>query len=314
VSDPGPTPLPVAPEEGVGPAREWFAALEPRWLERAYWLLVTLAVSGLAVAVALPVREFSTGPAVIRTPGRSDLTTQSGGVVEAITAQPGRRVEAGEVLVRFHTPAERAELEAARREFDESLTRALADPGDVGARQLAASQALRRQVAEAKLVQREVRAPRAGLVRDVHIRVGQRLSPGELVLTLVPEDAPFSVMALLPARDLALLQPGQTLELELDGYPLARQRLVVASRSDLPVTPDEARRFLGPQVADVFSLTDPVVIVEAHVAGAEFRAAGRSYGLHDGMQGSARVTLRSSRAIELFVPALKALTPAAEAR
>ena len=207
--------------------------------------------------------------------------------------------------MRFSPATELAELEATQHEFNEYLSRLLYDPSDSAARQTAAMLNSRKLLSMASVSQLEVRAPKAGVVGDVRIHVGQNLAAGDVVLALLPDERTYSVMALLPARDAAFLKPGQAIDFELDGYPFAPQRAAIEFRTDLPISPEEARRFLGPSVSDTFTLDEPMVIVEALLPTNRFRADGRELPLHDGMLGRARVELRSRRTLGAFFPALR---------
>jgi multidrug resistance efflux pump len=155
-----------------------------------------------------------------------------------------------------------------------------------------------------------VRAPAAGVVSDVRVRVGQRIAPGQSILALVRGSVNPShpeVVALLPGEYRPLLKPGMPLRLELQGYRYAYQHLIVDSVGDEVVGPAEARRSLGDEVADAVQLTGPVVKVSGHLESDTFEAEGKTRRYHDGMWGRAEVRVRSERVLVALVPALKAV-------
>lgn len=280
----------------------------PRWASGTYWLLMAVAVAMAAVLVFVHVRQYATGPAIVRADGRTVLTAVRAGSVVTVAAQPGVRVAEGDVIVQLDDTLERAELEANTRELHAQTRRLLLDLSDDDARRaLTALQAARRRI-EAELDVRSIRAPHAGVVNDVRVRVGQHISPGDIVASLAAADAGFHVVAILPGQSRPQLEPGAPLRLELSGYRYTYQRLRIESVSDEVVGPVEARRFLGADVADAIPLTGPVVLVRARLPDRTFRADDRTYNFFDGMQGVAEARLRSESILLTLVPGLKALT------
>jgi hypothetical protein len=97
------------------------------------------------------------------------------------------------------------------------------------------------------------------------------------------------------------------LNVELRGYRHASQRLTIAAVAGEVVGPEEAKRLLGPEVASALSLSCPLVRVEAVFPRDTFQASGGSYALHDGMWGSAEVSVRSESLLAALVPGLRAV-------
>lgn len=293
--------------------------VDPGWMRWTYRLLVMALVAGLLFCVLARIREYASGPAVVRLAGRSDLTATADGTVSQIAVAAGQRVAAGQMLVRFYGAREAAELARIDREMELQLVNRLRDPADAGAEQALLSLRAQRELARSNLAEREVRAPEAGVVSDLRVRVGQRIMPGQTLLSLArgPGGAGGAskpqVVALLPGEFRPLLKPGMPLRLELQGYRYAYQHLVVDSVGDEVVGPAEAQRYLGEEVADAVELTGPVVRVEAHLTSDTFEAEGRVRRYHDGMWGKAEVRVRSEPVLVALVPALKAVFAPREA-
>jgi len=281
--------------------------LTPSWTRWTYWLLAGACVTALAYGIAGEVSEYATGPAVVRIEGKTDVTAQAAGVVAAVHVQPGQRVAAGELLVSFAVAAEEAELERLRRELESQLVKVLRDPRDEAARGSLTSLRAAKELAEARVAQRLVRAPVAGIVSDVRIHAGRQLLPGEAILSLVGEGARFSVIAMLPGHHRPMLRPGMPLRLELAGYRYAYQDVKIEDVGDEVVGPNEVRRFLGAEIADTVSVGGPVVLVKATLTGRSFRVEDKVYNYFDGMHGLAEARVRSESVIVTFVPALKVL-------
>lgn len=306
------TPTPLFREEALryhaGESHEGvLLRLSPRWTRWSYWLLVAaLAAAGLFGALAR-IHEYASGPAVLRVDGRLDLTAKLEGTVSGVRVQPGQHVAEGQPLVQFFMDSEEAERARLQKEFDLQLLKLLRDPSDAAARQTLSSLRAQRDLAEAHLEQRVVRAPRAGVVTDVRIRAGEHLAAGDLILTIVDDSARLSMVALLPGRYRPMLRAGGPLRFELAGYRYEYHELVIDSIGDEIIGPAEAKRYLGPGVADSLAVDGPVVLVRASLPAASFTSDGQAYRYFDGLHASAQARVRTEPLLLTFLPALKAL-------
>lgn len=319
VTSPGGEPVPEgvaepdifrkeALEHHLRPPREGeVLRLSPSWTRWTFWLLVSACAVGLLYALVGQVNEYASGPALVRIEGKTNVTAEAAGIVASVEVAPGQRVEIGAPLVRFAVAAEENELVRLQREYDLQLLKLLRDPQDGAARASLTGLGALKEQAESRVAQRLVRAPVAGVVSDVRIHPGQALAPGEVILSLVGEDARFSVVAMLPGHHRPLLKPGLPVRLELSGYRYAYQELVIDSVGDEVVGPSEVRRFLGAEIADTVSIGGPVVLVKARLEGQTFRLEGETYNYYDGMQGLAEARVRSESVLVTFIPSLKVL-------
>ncbi len=282
------------------------------WQRWSFRLLVAMIVAALLYVTLGQVHEYAEGPAVVRVTGRTDLTALFTGTVTEVVAQPGQRVAAGQLLVRFHDTEQTAELARIDSQFELQLINRLRDPDDESARQALIQLRSQRKLAQVRLGERQVRAPHDGLVTDVRVRSGRHVDAGEMLATLVRDKASYYVVAILPGQYRPQLAPGMALRLELGGYERVYRKLAVASIGDEVVGPQEAKRFLGPEIADALSPTGPVVLLQATLPSATFAVAGRHYGYYDGMTGTARIRLRSESILITLVPGLKALLQRAD--
>ena len=281
--------------------------VSPRWLSRVYWLLLAMCVTALAYATFGTVNEYSTGPAVIRMVGRTDVTSTAAGTIAAVQVVPGQRVAAGDILVRLHDADAMAEFRRSETEFESQLRNLLRSPGDTSLQQSVASLRAQRERALSQVEERRLRAPHAGTVSDVRIRAGQALSPGQLVMSLIDEQADLTAIILLPGSDRPLIEPGMSLRLELRGYQYAYQDLTISRVADEVIGPAEASRFLGARIGDSIELSGSVVLVRARLPSPTFIADDIAYSYHDGMQGIAEVRVRARTILENLIPALEKL-------
>lgn len=279
--------------------------LLPIWIRFTYWFVVVLVVAGIAYSASAAVSEFASGPAVVRVDGRLDLTTPSGGVVEAVDVQAGQRVTAGQVLVRFHGAREAIELGHARRELELQLVKVLRDPADESARQSLASLRAAKELAEARLKERAVLAPRAGTVGNLRIRPGQMLAPGDVVLTLLDDHSAYVVVALVPGQFRPMLKKSLTLRLELEGFPYTYKDLPIESIGDEVVGPNEVRRYLGNDLGDTLPVQGSLVLVRARLPDRSFKFEGKTYDYYDGVPGHADIRVRSLKLLVMAFPMFK---------
>ena len=73
------------------------------------------------------------------------------------------------------------------------------------------------------------------------------------------------------------------------------------------ISPSEAKRVLGAEVADSLTLGGPVVVVRGRLPSAEFEADDRKYQYHDGMLGTVEISVREERIVFALVPGLRKL-------
>ncbi len=281
--------------------------ISPGWNRWVFRLLICVFVAAVLFALLGSIHEYASGPALVRLGDRLDITARSTGSVAAVMVEAGQSVSAGQLLARFHSRQEAAELERIDKEFELGLVQRLRDPTDVGISRALSSLRAQKQLAEARLEERSVRAPRAGIVSDVRVHPGQHLLPGEVIVTLAGEGSEPGIFALLPGHYRPLIRPGMALRLELTGYRYSYQHLTVESIGSEVIGPAEARRFLGAGIGDAVPLSGPVVWVRARLPVASFESDGRIYSYHDGIQGTAEVRVRSERLLPALLPGLKGL-------
>jgi membrane fusion protein (multidrug efflux system) len=281
--------------------------MSPTWARWSYWVLVATLAAFLIYAWVGTIDEYATGVAVVETGGRADVTTRTAGTVVGVEALPGQRVEAGQLLVRFDDARERADMERTEREFTLQLINRLRDPTSTAAEQALISLRAERELARARLDERSLRSPTAGIVNDVLVRPGQYMQPGQTVLSMAAGETEPAVTVVVPGQYRPQLRAGQPMRLEISGYRYAYQKLVVSAVGDEVIGPAEAQRTLGPAIAETLQVTGPVVLVHARLPSPTFEAEGKTYRYHNGMHGTAEIRVRSERILWVLVPSLKAV-------
>jgi biotin carboxyl carrier protein len=270
-----------------------------------FWLICA-GMLALGVFFALGrLHEYASGPAFVQLGGRTTLTASSAGLVISVSVEPGERVHSGDELVRFYASDEQAELGAVAQEFDNQLAKLLLQPDDAVTREALVALRSRRELAEQRSARRVLRAPHDGIVGDVRVREGQLVEPGLRMIDLQGPVTSATVTALLPGRYRPLLYSGARMRFELDGFHLLTHELVVTRVGEQIVGPSEAARFVGRDLADAFSISGPVVLVQASLPNNAFEHDGQCYEFSSGMYGKAETVVRNEPIAYAFVPSLK---------
>jgi multidrug resistance efflux pump len=294
--------------EHVGRVDSDVLRLSPAWTRWAYWILAAAFITLVLYVVLGKMHEYGTGPAVVWVAGRSDLTAAAASTVTTVAVRPGQRVDAGTRLVEFDAANEKAELDRLESEFDLQFIRMLRDPSDSAARQALTSLRAQKELAAARLRERSLHAPRAGMVGAILVRPGQRLAAGDTVVTLVDDQAGCSIVAMLPAHYRPQLEPGTPLRFEVGGYRYAYREALIESVGDQIIGPEEARRSLGQELGDSVKLDGPLVLVATRPITCDFEIDRRTFNFYHGMHGIAQARVRSERILLALLPSLRALS------
>ncbi len=282
--------------------------VSPGWLPYAYWVLVLLLLGSAAFMTFGTVATYSTGMAVIRSTSRVSVTLHTAGNVSSVLVQPGDRVEAGTVIAKLDDVDQRAAVDRINKEFETQLRNHMLDPNDIAADSSLRTLRLQLEQARAALDDRQIRARTAGVLSDLRVQPGQHVEPGQIAASIVEgEGARLEVIALLPGEDRPQISPGMQLRLELTGYRYAYQLLTIDSVSSEVIAASEARRILGPDVAEGMAMGGSVIVVRGKLPSTEFEADDQVYRYHDGMLGKAEVRLRSERIVFAVIPGLRRL-------
>ena len=208
----------------------------------------------IAVARAVAVEDATEYLATLKSRNSAAIMPQVEGEVVEIHVHSGQRVLPGTPLMQIDPAkqqaavtsqedtlaAKRAGLEYARQQFErvEGLSAAgVASRSDLdqarAARDAAQAelQALEAQVREQRVQLRyhQVHAPTAGIVGDVPVRVGDRVTSSTL-LTTVDRPGSLEVYVNVPAERASALRPGLPVEvLDADGAVLARSEVSFVS-------------------------------------------------------------------------------------
>jgi membrane fusion protein, multidrug efflux system len=158
-----------------------------------------------------------------------DVSSQLSGMIAAIHVENGQDVEKGAAIFDIDISVEEADLKnnlatLKNNELTLDRQRKLTDSGNAAKANLDAAQAARDTAAatvekmRATIAQKTIVAPFAGRLGLRRYDLGQYLSPGTSFITLQQLD-PIYVDFPIPEQSIALLKPGEPLEVAVDGYP-----------------------------------------------------------------------------------------------
>jgi multidrug efflux system membrane fusion protein len=157
------------------------------------------------------------------------LSPEVAGRISAIRFAAGDRVSAGMLLVQLYDGPEQADRQAAAAkagfaQAQFARSQGLASSGAESRELLEQRRADRDQAAaavrqiEARLVQKQVRAPFAGQIGIRRVNLGQYLNPGDTVATLTALDQLYVDFA-VPQQELTRLKPGTQVAVTSDAFP-----------------------------------------------------------------------------------------------
>lgn len=281
--------------------------ISQRPLRVTYRVILATVVAFIIFSIVGHVNEYASGPALVRINGQTTLTAKNAGTLSAVEVIPGQHVNEGDVLVRFDTASATSDLARIDKEIELQTLKLLRDPGDQEARHALAPLKASLELARSHVEEGVVRAPREGVVLDVRVRPWMHLAPGDTVLSLSATHPTFSVIALLPGEYRPLLHAGMPLRFELLGQRYLYQQLSVAAVGNEVVGPNEAKRYLGADLADTLHVDGSVVLVHAELPGETFMAEGHTLHYYDGLIGRADARVKSESVLVSLVPWVKAL-------
>jgi len=157
------------------------------------------------------------------------LSPEVAGRVSRIAFDAGTEVQAGALLVQLFDGPELADRQAAKARASFAAvqlarSQRLAPLGAEPRETLQQNQSAYDQAVaailqlDARLVQKQVRAPFTGEIGIRRINPGQYLNPGDAIATLTALDSLYVEFA-LPQQDLAQLRPGAQVDVSSDAYP-----------------------------------------------------------------------------------------------
>jgi membrane fusion protein (multidrug efflux system) len=289
--------------------------LSPTWVKRAYPLLILTIIIAILFAVLIKVPTYSTGTAVIAFEGSSAVTATAAGTVAKILVHENEAVKRGDALVQLSSPEEVAQLTAAETEWRDTEVQFLFDQTDPQIGKALVTAATARDHALARVEARTIRAPRDGVVTNLHVKEGIAVQLGSYVMQITDENSEIEVLAFLPSKDGPRLRNTMALQLELDGYTKARAVGAITHVQSDAVSASEAAKLGGEMlvesIAKELSTGTSVtwIAVRARLPSRTFQTEHHTYHYHHGMHAKVEVKIQSKPFLATLVPAFEKYLP-----
>jgi len=171
------------------------------------------------------------------------VTAEAAGIVREIAFKSGDAVEQGDLLVALDAETERAELDGLRADARlaevtlerkrELRQRGMGSEAELDRAQAEYDRATANVKAQQALIaDKTIRAPFAGKLGIRRVDLGEYVQPGTAVVSLQQLD-PLFVDFDVPQRQIAAIEPGQTVRLRLSGFDEPFEAVVAAIEPEL---------------------------------------------------------------------------------
>ena len=286
--------------------------LSPAWVKRAYPLLVITMLAAIGFAVFIKVPTYSTGSAVITFEGSMSVTATATGTVEKVFIKENEAVKKGDPLIRLNSPQEASQLAASETEWRDAEIQFLFDQTDPQVAKQLKTAATARDHSLATVEARTIRAPRDGVVTNLHVKEGVAVQLGGYILQITDENSDIEVLAFLPGTDGPRIRDAMPLQLELEGYTKARAIATITHVQPDVVSGTEAAKLAGDMLAESVARelqTGTWISVRARLPSRTFKAEHSTYHYHHGMHAKVEVKIRSKPFLVTLLPALEKYLP-----
>ncbi|HEX7842801.1 MAG TPA: HlyD family efflux transporter periplasmic adaptor subunit, partial [Kofleriaceae bacterium] len=288
--------------------------LSPAWVKRAYPILILTLLVGIGFAVFVKVPTYSTGTAVVVFEGSTSVTATASGTVDKVFVKENEAVKKGDPLVRLNSPEEAAALTQTETEWRDMQVQFLFDQSDEQVKKQLAQAATNRDHALARVEARTIRAPRDGVVTNLHVKEGVAVQLGGYVMQITDENSEIEVLAFLPSKDSPRIREKMDLQLELDGYTKARVIGAITHVQPDAVSGTEAAKLGGDMLVESIARelqagTGTWITARAHLPSRTFKAEHNTYHYHHGMHAKVEVKIQSKPFLVTLVPGLQKYLP-----
>lgn len=286
--------------------------LSPTWVRRAYPILVVAMLAAVGFAIFIRVPTYSTGTAVVMFEGSTSVTATASGTVDQVFVRDNQPVKKGDPLVRMNSPDEAAQLAMSETEWRDTQVQFLFEQSDEQVRKTLAQAATNRDHALARVEARTIRAPRDGVVTNLHVKEGTALQLGSYVLQITDENSEIEVLGFLPSKDSPRIRATMGLQLELEGYTKARVIGAITHVQPDAVSAGEAAKLGSEMLAESIAkdLTSGTwITVRARLPSRTFQAERNTYHYHHGMRAKVEVKVQSKPFLATLLPAVEKYLP-----
>ncbi|MCW8091916.1 HlyD family secretion protein [Alteromonas sp. ASW11-130] len=144
-----------------------------------------------------------------------------------------------------------------------------------------------------------IKAPKAGIVSNLHAFVGEYSQQQKPLLTLLPNDSVINAKLIIPVRSAGFVKAGQSIDLRYDAFPYQKFGVYSGKVTDIA----QSVSLPGELHTVPVTFDEPAYVVNATIDSNNIRAYGMTVPLKAGMTFSAHIEVSKRSLIEwLFEP------------
>jgi multidrug resistance efflux pump len=286
--------------------------LSPTWVKRAYPLLVGSILIALVFTVLVRVPTYSQGFAVIVFEGSTSVTSSATGTVDKVFVKDNELVKKGDPLVRLNSPEQAAALAQAETEWKDAQIQFLFDQTDDQIRKSMMTTATARDHALATVEARTIRAPRDGVITNLHVKEGMAVNLGSYVMQVTDENSEIEAIAFMPGKDGPRIRNKMTMQLAIDGYSKSRALAAITHVQADAISASEAAKLAGDMLVESVAkelAAGTWVAVRARMPSRQFKTEHATFNYHHGMHAKAEIKVQSKPFLSTLLPAIEKWIP-----
>jgi hypothetical protein len=269
--------------------------LSPKWIKRAYPLLVAAIILAFIFGIVIRVPTYSSGFGMVHYPG-TPVVTLSQGNLEHLFIDQGSVVKTGDVVAKLSSPKEDADYEQFLADAENARQQYLFDDQDEQARKSVKTASIALAHAKAAVDQRYIRATADGKISDIRGNTGDPIAAGFTLMTIIAPGQMPEEMAFLPASDRPRIKMDMKIQVGIDGFNKKRPKLTITEISESAFGAAEVRRQVGQAAADTMKIPQDgasYIRVLGKFENDKFKIGNREFQLHEGMPTKAEILIES---------------------
>ena len=273
----------------------------PPWIGSVYWVLLSLVIAAGIAASIIKIGRYARGEAIITFEGATEVAARIPGVISTVHVRPGQRVQSGQLLLSFDAEQEKQNLRRLDAEYHVAAANWLENPTvEETSAQLARTRAERHAATE-RLAEREIRAPRSGILGRLRVESGRPVAVGDVLFSIADEDSDPIVLAFLPGNERPHLTSNLPIRVRLVGEEFPSQNVVLDHVSDDVMTPADLARLVGPGLVETLKIQPSMVLARARLPSREIKLRSKTVVIHSGMRAEVQVKTREESLISMLL-------------
>lgn len=282
--------------------------LSPGWVRRTYPILIIGLVVALIFSVFIHVPTYSTGLGIITYPGER-VSMKTAGVVGKVYVANSMEVKKGDPLFTLQAANEEQELESSTKQYNQAGWNYLQDQNNEGAAANLNRALTQLVTAKQHLADKTYRAPRDGVIADVHVHSSNPVNPGELGVKITGKDDLPEVWAFMPGGDRPRLANGQDIQIAIPGFNKNREHATVNMVWNEVYNGQELAKQIGPEFADLNRMEGSWALVHGTLKSKYFVSAGKKMFFINGTSIQTEIKTGSKPFLSSLLPALEKYLP-----